>query len=107
MSAWYILSAIGLHPVCPGDGIYLLTSPIFPKATIRLNPKYYKGEKLTVIADGVSAENRYIQSATLNGKPLNRAWITYAEVADGATLRYVMGDKPNTGWGLELPPAMR
>ena len=110
MSAWYVLAAMGLHPVCPGDGLYQLTSPVFSQVSIRLDPKYYKGGSFTVIANGNSATNIYIQSATLNGKPLNRAWITHDEVAEGGKLEYVMGPEPGKTWGVareNRPPSFR
>lgn len=103
MSAWYVLSALGLHPVCPGSGVYILTSPIFPKATLRLDPSYCKGRTFTITAANASPANIYIQSAALNGKPLDRAWITHAELAAGGTLAFVLGPEPNKSWGLEPP----
>ena len=104
MSAWYVLSAMGLHPVCPGSGLWMLTAPVFPKITVRLDPAYYPGKAFTVIAEGVSPANRYIQSAALNGKPINRAWLTTREVSAGGTLSFVLGPEPNTAWGTEKPP---
>lgn len=107
MSAWYILSAIGFHPVSPVDGIYVIGSPLFDEITLRLDPKYYKGKTFTVRTRNNSHENIYVQSATLNGKPLNRAWLRHAEVANGGTLELVMGPQPNEKWGSapgELPP---
>ena len=107
MSAWYILSAIGFHPVTPVDGIYIIGSPLFTKSTIRLDPKYHKGKSFTVLAVNNSPENIYIQSAKLNGKPLNRAWLRYEEIAGGGTLDLEMGAAPNKNWGSapdQLPP---
>ena len=99
MSAWYILAASGLHPACPGSGVWILTSPVFPEVSFRLDPKYAPGGRLssaaascfTIRANGVSKENIYIRSAKLNGKPLNRAWITTKEVSDGGLLELEMG----------------
>ena len=99
MSAWYILSAIGFHPVTPVDGIYIIGSPLFAKATIRLNPQYQKGKSFTVIAANNSPDNIYIQSAKLNGKPLDRAWLRYDEIANGGVLALEMGATPNKNWG--------
>ncbi len=90
MSAWYVLAAIGLHPICPGDGKWIITSPIFDKVTIRLNPKYYKGGTFTVIARNNAKKNCYIQSMRLNGKPLNRHYLTYDEVSNGGVLELEM-----------------
>ncbi len=107
MSAWYILSAIGFHPVSPVDGIYIIGSPLFDEVTIRLDPRYYKGHSFTVKTLNNSAQNMYVQSATLDGKPLDRAWLRHAEIVSGGTLELVMGPKPNKSWGSspdELPP---
>ena len=73
MSAWYVLSALGFYPVCPGDGIYILGSPLFPRATIHLDEKWYKGAKFTITATNQGPDHPYVQSARLNGKPLSRA----------------------------------
>ena len=103
MSAWYVLGAMGFYPVCPGDGIYILGSPLFKRATIRLDAKWHAGGSFTIVARNNSAANCYIQSATLHGKPLQRAWIRHSEVVAGGTLELVMGPEPNEGWGTELP----
>lgn len=108
MSAWYVISAMGFYPVCPGDNIYVLGSPLFAKATIRLDRKWHKGEAFTVIARNQSAGNCYVQSAKLNDKPHSRAWITHEEIVSGGTLEFVMGPEPNEHWGAqEPPPSMR
>jgi predicted alpha-1,2-mannosidase len=101
MSAWYILSAIGFHPVSPVDGTYVIGSPLFQKAVIRLDPKYHRGKTFTVIARNNSSENIYIQSAKLNGQPLNRAWLRYDEITAGGKLEFEMSSIPNRGWGLK------
>ncbi len=78
------------------------------KAVIHLDPGIYHGHKFTVLAKNNSAENIYIQSASLNGKPLNRAWLTHQELTAGGTLRLVMGPNPNPAWGSapeDRPPA--
>ncbi len=95
MSAWYVLAAIGLHPICPGDGKWIITSPIFDKVTIRLDPKYFKGKTFTVIARNNSSKNIYIRSMKLNGKPLNRHYLTYEEVSNGGVLELEMSDRAN------------
>ena len=107
MSAWYIMSAIGFHPVSPVDGIYIIGSPLFDKVTLQLDPHYYPGRTFTVTAKNNSAQNYYVQSATLNGKPLDRAWLRHSEIIAGGTLELVMGSKPNFNWGSapeQLPP---
>ena len=107
MSAWYVLSAIGFHPVSPADGIYIIGSPLFEQATIQLDSKYYPGKAFTVKTRNNSAHNFYVQSATLNGKPLNRVWISHSEVVAGGSLELIMGPNPNASWGAspdQLPP---
>ncbi len=94
MSAWYILAASGLHPECPGSGVWILTSPMFPEVSFRLDPKYTKGKSFTIRANGVSKTNMYIRSAKLNGKLLDRAWITTKEVSNGGLLELEMGGEP-------------
>ncbi len=100
MSAWYVLAASGLHPSCPGATRYEIFSPLFDKVTFRLNPKYSKGKTFTVTAQNNSRENVYIQSASLNGKPLNRCWLTYQEITAGGKLDLMLGAMPNKNWGL-------
>jgi putative alpha-1,2-mannosidase len=107
MSAWYVLSAIGLHPVSPVDNVFIIGSPIFDQATLRLDKRYYQGRSFTVVARNNSPRNVYIQSATLNGKPLERAWLRHAEIVSGGKLELVMGPNPNETWGsapAQLPP---
>lgn len=104
-SSWYVFSAMGFYPVCPGNPVYEIGSPIFAKTTIRLG----NGKEFTVIANHVSAKNKYIQSATLNGKPLDKAWFRHADIADGGTLVLKMAGIPNRQWGSapdDAPPSM-
>jgi len=112
MSAWYVLAAAGLHPVCPGDGLYQLTSPVFDQVTLRLDSTYYAGETFKIVAKNNSPQNMYIQSAALNGQDLPRSWITHKEVAAGGMLEFVMGPSPNREWGTapvgsNLPESIR
>jgi len=109
MSAWYVLSAIGFYPVSPVDGVYIIGSPMFDKVTIRLDSHYYQGREFKVITHNNSPQNIYIQSAKLNGKPLNRAWIRHSEIVAGGTLEFVMGAEPNKTWASapdQLPPSL-
>ena len=99
MSAWYVFSAMGFYPVNPAQGVYVIGSPLVSRATIQLDKSHYGGKTFTMIADNNSAVNPYIQSATLNGKPLTRSWFTQKELAAGGTLRFTMGPKPNMTWG--------
>jgi predicted alpha-1,2-mannosidase len=104
-SSWYVLSAMGFYPVCPGSPVYEVGSPIFAKSSIRMA----NGKEFTIIAHHVSAQNKYIQSAQLNGKGLDKPWFAHATIADGGSLVLEMGDKPNKTWGSALedaPPSM-
>jgi predicted alpha-1,2-mannosidase len=99
MSAWFVFTALGFYPVDPTSGTYILGSPLFDKATLKLNPNYYHGHSFTVIAKNNSAQNPYIQSATLNGQPITRSWISQAEIAAGGKLVLTMGPTPNKNFG--------
>jgi len=99
MSAWYILAASGIHPVCPGETRLEITSPVFDKVEFRLDPKYAKGDKFTVITHDNSPENMYIQKAVLNGKEHNECFIDFTEISAGGTLELYMGNEPNKEWG--------
>jgi putative alpha-1,2-mannosidase len=104
-TSWYVFSAMGFYPVCPGSPVYEIGSPIFEKTTIQLE----NGKQFTILANHVSAKNKYIQSATLNGKPLRKAWFSHSDIAEGGTLLLEMSDKPNTQWGSaaeDAPPSM-
>jgi predicted alpha-1,2-mannosidase len=109
MSAWYVMSALGLYQVCPGDNTYILGSPIFRRATVRLDPRFYKGKTFVVETENNSASNIYVQEARLNGRPLSRAWITHKEVVAGGVLKLTMGATPNEAWASgpdSAPPSM-
>ena len=95
MSAWYIFSAMGFYPVNPGQPIYALGSPLFNRATIHLE----NGKSFTVEADKKSSSDIYVQSVTLNGRALDRPWITHTEIMDGGILHFRLGAQPNEKWG--------
>ncbi len=101
MSAWYILAASGLHPVCPGDTRQEITSPVFDRVTFQLDPQYAKGKSFTVVAHNNSAKNIYIQSAKLNGRAYSKCYLDFKDIAGGGQLELVMGDTPNYHWGTE------
>ena len=86
MSAWYIFSAMGFYPVCPGSDQYVIGAPYFPKMTLRLE----NGRELTIIARNISAKNIYIQSVTWNGKAIKGNFLSHAELIEGGTLEFVM-----------------
>ncbi|MDP2337027.1 MAG: GH92 family glycosyl hydrolase [Bacteroidota bacterium] len=111
MGAWYVMSAIGLFEMDGGastEPVYELSGPIFEKVTIQLDPKFYQGSKFIIEAKNSSSKNRYIQSATLNGKELNQFWIKHAEFVKGGKLVLKMGAEPNKKWasGCEHPQIM-
>jgi putative alpha-1,2-mannosidase len=92
----------------PVDGIYVIGSPLFEEVTLQLDSRYYKGGEFTVRARNNSAKNMYIQSAALNGKPLDRAWLRHSEIVAGGILEVLMGSSPNEAWGAapdQLPPS--
>ncbi|MBL4677153.1 MAG: GH92 family glycosyl hydrolase [Mucilaginibacter sp.] len=99
MSAWYVLAAAGLHPVCLGDTRQEITSPVFNRITLKLDHVYARGQAFTIIAKNNSAANIYIQSAKLNGHDYNKCFIDYKDIAAGGTLELIMGNQPNTAWG--------
>lgn len=100
MTAFVVFSQLGFYPVSPGIPVYTIGSPIFTKSSIKLD----NGKTFTVVAKNTSWTNKYIQSATLNGEPLNRTWFTHDDLISGGTLEFLMGDRPNKDWGIESPP---
>ena len=100
MSAWYILSSVGLYQVDPVGGRFVIGSPLFDKATVNVGA----GKKFTVVAKNNSDRNIYVQSARLNGKALKNSYIEFNDIRHGGTLELVMGPKPSK-WG--AAPACR
>ena len=100
MSAWYVLSAIGFYPVCPGDPNYLIGSPLFGKATLSLAG----GKTFTVTANHNGPQEFYIQKAQLNGASLDRTFITHDQIINGGGLEFDMGSSPNEHWGVSTLP---
>ncbi len=98
MSAWYIMSAMGFYPVCPGTPDYVIGSPIFDKVTIHLE----NGNDFTVTANNVSAENKYIQAVKLNGNDYTKSWFTHNDILNGTELTFEMGPTPNKSWGIAI-----
>lgn len=92
MSAWYILSSMGLYQVEPAGGKYIFGSPLFKKAVVNVGG----GKTFTIEAKNNSAKNIYIQSAKLNGKTYTRSYIDYKDIMKGGTLEFVMGEKPSS-----------
>ena len=105
LSSWYVLSAMGIYAVTPGSPVYAIGSPLFGKAILDLG----KGKTFVIQANNNSHANKYIQSATLNGKSITKTWISQQEITDGGTLIFEMGPEPNKKWGNkteDAPPSM-
>jgi predicted alpha-1,2-mannosidase len=104
MSAWYVLSALGFYPVDPVSGNYVLGSPLFKRTELQLAG----GRHLQLVAHDNSPQNVYVQSLRWNGQPLQRAWLSHAELSAGGTLELQMGPTPNLQLAAleqDLPPS--
>lgn len=105
MSAWFVMSSMGLYAVDPVSATYVLTPPLFNRVAVRLG----KGQELLIETKRKSADDKYLQSVTVNGKPLNRLWIEHEVLARGAHLVYTLGPEPNTTLGVDesvMPPSL-
>ncbi|MEN6323640.1 MAG: GH92 family glycosyl hydrolase [Proteiniphilum sp.] len=98
MSSWYVLNAMGIYPQCPGRPIFDIGSPIFEEVIIRVG----EGKKFIIEAKNVSQQNKYIQSAELNGKSYDKTWIGHSDIIKGGKLTFIMGPRPNKKWGSSL-----
>ena len=94
MSAWYVLSAIGLYQVEPSGGRFAIGSPLVDKAVLQVG----RGRTFTIAAIGNSPQNIYVQWARLNGIAYDKSYIDYRDIAQGGTLELHMGPKPSR-WG--------
>ncbi|MGB5434681.1 MAG: GH92 family glycosyl hydrolase [Maribacter sp.] len=107
MSAWFIMSSLGLFQTDGGtrtDPIYEIASPLFEEVTIDLGNEYVRGKAFTIKAKNTSFRNKYVQSATLNGKIHDNFWFSASELLKGGQLELIMGPEPNFDWGVqELP----
>ena len=83
MSAWYVLASSGIHPICPGNPCYEITSPVFEKVEFRLDLAYAKGKSFVIKTYNNSPENIYIQSAQLNGKPYDKSYLMHSDLIKG------------------------
>jgi putative alpha-1,2-mannosidase len=98
MSAWYLFSSLGFYPVCPVSPYYVIGSPSLDRVQI--------GE-FVIVTENASAENVYIQSATYNGQPYTKNYVTLDMLKSDGLLKFVMGPKPNKNWGChaeDCPP---
>lgn len=104
-SSWYVFSAMGFYTVDPSSPVYMIGSPLFKEVKLHMG----KGKDLVIETKHNSEKNLYIQSATLNGQPWNKPWFSHADIANGGTLVFEMGAKPNPTWGSSpeaAPPSM-
>jgi predicted alpha-1,2-mannosidase len=105
MSAWYAISALGFYAVDPVSANYVFGTPLFDRATVHLGD----GKKLVIEAQRESPEHFYIQSVTLNGKPYEKTWFRHADIADGGSIVFHLGNEPNTQFGAAesaAPPSL-
>ena len=96
-SAWYVFSAMGFYPVCPGSNQYVLGTPYFNKVTLHLE----NGNTMTIKAEGNSRSNRYIDSMTLNGKTYTKNYLTHGDIMKGGTIVCAMSAEPNRSRGTQ------
>ena len=104
MSAWFVMAALGLFQTdggCNAEPVYELGSPLFEKIKIDLGKHFGRGKQFIIKASNTSRENKYIQSAKLNGKKLNSFKFPAKELLKGGTLELEMGDRPNKNWGIK------
>ncbi|MCL6217568.1 GH92 family glycosyl hydrolase [Zunongwangia pacifica] len=95
MSSFVVFSQLGFYPVTPGLPIYVIGSPFFEKSEVKLE----NGKIFTIIAENFAEDNKYIQSATLNGENWEKPWFTHKDLQNGGTLVLKMGKKANKNWG--------
>ena len=95
-SAWYVFSALGFYPVCPGTDEYVLGAPLFKKAVLH----FENGNSLTIDAGNNSAQNVYIQSLQVDGNEYTKNYLRHEDLLKGGTLKFEMGDKPNLQRGV-------
>jgi predicted alpha-1,2-mannosidase len=95
MSAWYVLSAMGLYQVCPGSGEYVLGSPLFDEVTINLE----NGKQFTIKANRGNSHDQYTVATKINGQSSNRSYLLHTDLMKGGKLEFTMANKGNTTWG--------
>ena len=95
MSAWHIMSALGFYQVNPSNGVYIIGSPLFKKAVVRLP----KGKSFSIVAENNSDNNVYVKAARLNGKPYNKSYLLYDDIMKGGTLELTMSPVPVKSFG--------
>ncbi len=98
MSAWYLFSAMGFYPVCPGTDQYVIGAPFLPYMQVSLP----NGKTITIKAPKVSSRNKYIRSIRINGRPYSKLYLTHSQLTNGVILEFDMSDKPNKSRGLNI-----
>jgi predicted alpha-1,2-mannosidase len=104
MTAFVVFSQLGFYPVTPGMPMYVIGSPVFERTEIQLG----NGKAFRIVCHNYAPGNKYIQSATLNGKEWNKSWFSHNDLMQGGVLEFVMGDKPNKQWASTpdaIPPS--
>lgn len=104
LSAWYVFSAIGFYPVETGTPEYRLGSPLFDSITLHLNPAFYPDTTFTILANGNSADNVFVQSAMLNGHPYRAAMLSHKDITAGGTLELIMNSVPPSEFPASYTP---
>ena len=110
LSAYFVLLSMGLFEMdggCATEPYYNLTTPLFDKIVIHLDDQFYSGKTFTIITDHNKSGNDFIQSARLNGKPINRAWLYHKEIVKGGLLEFNASSQPNKIWGIVQLPAVK
>ncbi|MCF7752587.1 GH92 family glycosyl hydrolase [Bacillus subtilis subsp. subtilis] len=105
MSAWYVFTALGFYPVAPGSGEYIIGRPFLPKASLHLP----NGKTFRIVTEGMGKGQDYVGAVTLNGKPLQRAFLRHDEILAGGELRFTLQAQPNRAWpgqGAQAPYSM-
>ena len=95
-SAWYVFSAMGFYPVCPGANQYVIGTPYFDKMTLHLE----NGKTMTITTQNCNQDNKYIQSLSINGTPSTKNFFTHEQLMQGGNIQYVMGSTPNKQRGI-------
>ena len=96
-SAWYVFSAMGFYPVCPGTKQYAMGSPLFQKILVKLE----NGKTIQIEAPDNNKQTRYVKDVKVNGKSVSRTWLEHDELTKGATIKFQMSSKPNTKRGTD------
>ena len=108
MSSWAVLGMMGIYSIDPASLAYEISGPVFSRVVIHLRAPY-AGKTFTIDASGAVPDAPYIQSATLNGRPQRKNWISFHDIAAGGALHFVLSAKPNTAWGAapdDAPPSL-